>query len=1044
MPIQSVYFIFFAYSVSQGCANQERDTISLLRRSSSTGNDNNRSVKAKGLSTFLRLDTESFVERELISNDFRMWNELLNDGVGSLTGAPTRSPVVTPLPPTAMTEYPTFRPTPRPTFRPTPRPTRAPVPQATPRPTRIPTLRPSPRPTRAPVPQATPRPTRIPTLRPSPRPTPQPSLSPVRQPTRVPTAIPTQSPEDCSEDGICNENCSVIDPDPDCPPNPSPSPQCEPVVSNFDLGDEGWTITGDAQGGLTDPSYSTEGGNPGGHIFAIDDVTGAIWRFRAPQKFYGDFSGAYGYNLRFDLRQSTSTDQFESRDVIIEGGGSLIWIETLDNPGIEWTSYTIPLVEGAGWQMNNDDEATEQDIRNVLRSIEDLQIRGEYRTGDDTGRLDNVVLESVCAPSVAPTSAPASLDDLFLVNANEDTIIQPLINGQIIELESFPGDIAFSVLADAGNSGTTAVEWVLTNAETGEVLFSFSDSSAPFTLGGEIGGNILPVMELSSPGRYSITATPVNSNGMVGTPLSRVFSVVDLFQGGSGTNRGTEFWIAELPNLEELPVDDPGDFGIVVVNTGQRPAEVEIIHIESQTVETITIPVGGAETLQFPRRGVASSGVTSTPTYRIISDTEVVVYAFSPLNDVRSNDATLVLPTASLGTTYRVLAYQSPTENFVGTIYAVVATQVNTRVQVFDLDGNLVDDVTIDAGETLQRIEQFDLSGYQIVASNPVAVFSGSRCTAAGSSTEYCDILYEQVLPEQAVGSTYLSCPSLTRPFGCNRNSCSFDIFRYMATEGNVSIEYAGNNDVLGEGEVVEYSSNEPHVVTASGPIYAWQIFVSYSSGPNAPVTGDPSIVQIPPVEQFQFEYTVYTPGTFSNNFFHTMAPNGMTLTIDGASQTVDCTDDVAGTIDGINYCCQAIAVDQGVHEVVGSQAFGIYATGFDDFSSFGYSGGTGVQAISSGCVSGGPYMASACETPVRTRMNGAVECSDGSTPLVFWSTPDITLGFENVSDLTTTVTVNAFGSFVVCLDVICGESIQQCCSTIDVMQMGADGSSCQ
>ena len=70
--------------------------------------------------------------------------------------------------------------------------------------------------------------------------------------------------------------------------------------------------------------------------------------------------------------------------------------------------------------MNNNDEATEEDIRNVLGSIEDIQIRGEYRTGDDIGRLDNVVLESICVPSAAPVAPPTSLSERMAVGSQSE------------------------------------------------------------------------------------------------------------------------------------------------------------------------------------------------------------------------------------------------------------------------------------------------------------------------------------------------------------------------------------------------------------------------------------------------------------------------------------------------------------------------------------------------------------------------------------------------------------------------------------------------
>ena len=785
--IENIYLVLICSAASRGLAMEQLGTPLLRGRTRERNSqyvENNSNLHFHVNHRYPRLDTQNFIERDLQeTSDFQMWADLLQNAVGSMTDAPmaapletkvpTQSPFVTPVTTEPSTTAPTLQPTRNPTTRPTLAPAPGATPQPTPRPTDAPTLVPTNAPSPAPTLQPTDSPTPIPTQLPTSQPTIRPSPSPTTAPTLAPTAIPTQTPEDCSADNVCNENCSVLNPDPDCPTGPPPGAQCNTVTSNFDDGDEGWTITGDAQDGLLDPSYANEGGNPGGHIFAVDDVQGGVWRFRAPPKFHGDFSAAYGYSLSFDLLQSETSSQFSSRDVLILGGGSLIWFDTANNPDQTWTTYSLPLVEGVGWSRNDNQAATGEDILNVLSSIEDIQIRGEFRTGDDTGRLDNVVLEVVCAPTQAPTLTPASLFDLFLVDTRDDSAIRPLVNGQIIELDTFSGDIGLTVLADADESTTVEVSWVLRNAETGELLIGSLDSNNPFTLGGDADGDMLPVSQLLMEGRYVLEVTPINANGIAGAMLTRTFSVVDSFLGGTGTNKGTEFWVVELPNLEELPVEDPGNFGIAVINAGARDAQVEVIHIESQTTETLTVPIGSVQIVEYPRRGVAESGITTQPTYRVISDTEVVVYAFAPLVDVRSNDAALALPTAGLGTTYRVLAYQSPTDNFVGTIYAVVATQDNTQVTVSALNRTLVDSVVLNAGETLQRLEIFDLSGYRIVSDKPVAVFSGSRCTAAGSSSEYCDILYEQVVPEQALASTYLGCPSLSRPIGCTGTSCA-------------------------------------------------------------------------------------------------------------------------------------------------------------------------------------------------------------------------------------------------------------------------------
>jgi len=165
------------------------------------------------------------------------------------------------------------------------------------------------------------------------------------------------------------------------------------ATSRFDTGTEGWTAVGDFAAPLT---WSTTGGNPGGHVFIPDQVVGGVTYFVAPIAFLGDKSAAFGTNLTFDLMQvyPGGSNQFNERDVVIEGGGLAIAYDTSPNPpNGSWASYAVPLSTG-GWRLNSlsGAVATDQQILSVLSSVTSLRIRAEFQTGADTGRLDNVSL----------------------------------------------------------------------------------------------------------------------------------------------------------------------------------------------------------------------------------------------------------------------------------------------------------------------------------------------------------------------------------------------------------------------------------------------------------------------------------------------------------------------------------------------------------------------------------------------------------------------------------------------------------------------------
>lgn len=161
------------------------------------------------------------------------------------------------------------------------------------------------------------------------------------------------------------------------------------VVSTFDADDEGWRITGDAQSGSALPTHHFTGGNPGGYISATDDVMGGVWYYKAPAAFHGDYTAAYGTQLGFGLKQSSLDNQFDSVDVYLRGGGLELTYDTPNNPGTDWTSYSLALTEVGGWQLGGA-APTQAQVLQVLGNVTDLQIRGEFVTGSDIGSLDNV------------------------------------------------------------------------------------------------------------------------------------------------------------------------------------------------------------------------------------------------------------------------------------------------------------------------------------------------------------------------------------------------------------------------------------------------------------------------------------------------------------------------------------------------------------------------------------------------------------------------------------------------------------------------------
>jgi alkaline phosphatase D len=187
------------------------------------------------------------------------------------------------------------------------------------------------------------------------------------------------------------------------------------VHSNFDENLEGWSVTG---GGATPAWKTADAGADGGYAESSDAQDGVFWYWSAPSKFLGDRRTAHGQNLRFRIWESdTGTDSGGTvPDVILKGDNTTLVMDLPPfAPGV-WTDVSVRLAEDAGWKLGNlsGPAPDTNTMLKVLANLISLEIRGEYRSGPDTGRLDSVVLEMSALPQ--PADLPITSD----LNRNDE------------------------------------------------------------------------------------------------------------------------------------------------------------------------------------------------------------------------------------------------------------------------------------------------------------------------------------------------------------------------------------------------------------------------------------------------------------------------------------------------------------------------------------------------------------------------------------------------------------------------------------------------
>jgi hypothetical protein len=513
------------------------------------------------------------------------------------------------------------------------------------------------------------------------------------------------------------------------------------------------------------------------------------------------------------------------------------------------------------------------------------------------------------------------------------------------------------------------------------------------------------------------------------------------------TNAGKDFWVVQTPNIK-TPRTDTARFAIGVANLGTTPSTVTITNPVKAT-QTATIAPGSLQMFFFATENPNiipsnSSNVVYTNKYQnnvyhVTSNQNVITYSFTPFSNVISNDAALVLPTQGLGKRYRVISYINAMGGSFNSYFGVVASQDATTVRSYDKTGTLRDVATINTGEYFQRLNgnpmASDMTGWYIEADKPVGVLSGNQCSGVGNTNGAADHLAEQLVPVEALAKTYIASPTNARPLNCT--SCAPDLFRYVATEDNTVITTSPNvgGGTINKGEFLEITSGTPHVVSGSKPFYGYQFLVSQNSGiPTAAGTGDPSLMAMPVIDQFQYRYVYIIPSSFPSNFLSVTAPAGAKISLDGNIITPNWVP--AGVVNGIMYNAATIPTTAGVHDISSDKKMGLVVSGFGTVASYGYMGGSGLQPINAGCISGGPYQALACNsTSVSIQLNGNPTCSDGSTPIIEWVSEEGNVVFSDNKIANPVATVPGPGIYTVTLKVTCDGNVTICATEIIVRE---------
>jgi hypothetical protein len=405
--------------------------------------------------------------------------------------------------------------------------------------------------------------------------------------------------------------------------------------------------------------------------------------------------------------------------------------------------------------------------------------------------------------------------------------------------------------------------------------------------------------------------------------------------------------------------------------------------------------------------------------YRIKSQVPIVAYQFNPLENVNvfSNDASLLKPVealtyapGTLGQAYVVVGWpqtiantDDPKTNFdpqspidLRAFLTLTGTRADTHVRVTTstrvIAGGPVAETpaggVIDA--TLQPFEVLnletggfnaDFTSSTIDADQPLVVFSGSEASDAPYFDDlihrFCcaDHLEEQLDPIRTAGKNFVlsHTPSRTQAvknaggnLGVQPEPEFFRVVAVSQNGANVTTSMAPPNDrfrLSGRGDLRDLVTFDDVLLNSDGPLIVGDVQASQEAAfiPRGLPGGDPSLVIVPPIEQFRADYIFLTPDKYSFDFIVVIAQPGAAVTLDG--QLLDPRECDVGHVTGYDvFRCQLSfpkidntlvgspllpgLQNDGVHRVLSSAPVGVLVFGWDAFVSYGYAAGTQLEEI--------------------------------------------------------------------------------------------------
>ena len=424
-------------------------------------------------------------------------------------------------------------------------------------------------------------------------------------------------------------------------------------------------------------------------------------------------------------------------------------------------------------------------------------------------------------------------------------------------------------------------------------------------------------------------------------------------------NASAQQFAVAVTNPHAVPIEVKVEINEAAFGETPKPRTIDSVTVPPGALEVFKLPrreVDGSS--EHGLNDGTHTAVTSNA-FRVSSSHPIIAYQFNPLENVHvfSNDASLLLPTSAIGPKYTVVSWpetigdsDDPQHDFdhdlerrgparvpdhhrhagrhAGARRARRQGHATSSAPGRSRESGPGDTIDIQIGPyDVVNLEtaglNADFTGTLVTADKPVTVFVGSEASDVPLFGDYAtrqccaDHLEEQLIPDSTLGSLLHHRAHAVAHARAGRGRVSGRSARHRDHQrAGVGARDRGRtrarrtftttlpppNDKfeLRQGEDTILRADQDFMLEADQPVSVLQAMGSQgvTGIPHEYPGGDPSLIVVPPIEQYRRDYIFLTPDKYAFDFVTIMADADTQILLDGEPLPDTCTTSPADGIE--------------------------------------------------------------------------------------------------------------------------------------------------